>query len=1563
MRRETILIVSIILLSMLYVGQHHTFPTNTAFGMKQREYEGIRIYSLGSGTLRNMNTIYVRGIQKNPYPQYGIRGYSESKIAAQQQPPPSGDWIINSPVEVINETLIINGSIIIVSGGRLTLVNSTLIMNVTYNGEHNITVRGGSRLSLYSSNITSINTNYRYYIYVAPGAVFGSNNSLIGYAGYDDDHPGVLIETRDVAIYDTNFTNCYIPIYLNNTYNVTINGSTIAGDYVGVWIENTTRVVMKYSKLAGGEECLYIYNSSNIRIEGCAVGDSPNTNIEIRNSTDILLVDISSKNYAKANTVTKNIDIYGSANITIENSTIAVSNQQKAGAKQYGILINESSDVKVARSLIKGYVKQSTQTSGASIYQYVTYVAHSANIVLSNNTVSCTTTLVISSYTQDVYQYGIYISSAQHVLVNTTSITNGFTVQGIWGSQPDLYTYGCYVVDSANITIRNSSLSTNFGASTGFISPRIHGCLLQMLRISDSSSIYNTFIGSKEWGYTVIKMNSCINITMAHQRIEESRNGIIVSSSSSITLLYSNITDCGTGIKITNSNRTRIRGGALESSLTDVLIEYSREIALSEVLILGTSSGVKIRYSAYVNTSSVVINGAARGICVEYSNNTLVTGCWVLTEDYGVEILFSNDTLIQHTNVTICEISIHIENATNITLLDSIISDSIWGVKLEYSTNIIWNNTYFYNTTIYIEDKETFANIQIFDSLFNDGPILLIYDTAITISGDYGAILVGYSNITIHDTEASYIFLKNCSRIELMDLTMPSNAIGIYMDMSTNARIVDVDFIGINNIGIFISQATNVSMININDQGEADILIGVYDSRGVLIDEVYSTGSYGILLDSCQNILINDSVILNADHAVEADRCINITIILLWVADCSYGILLDYSENITIMNSSFYGCDYGVYASNSSPVLLGYNTFHNCMVGTYVRGSNSLAIIQYNIVDNCVNGIAIAFKANATIQYNVLENNTYGIKLGAITSLGMPPYTDRVYAVIYGNAITNNDVAIYALVQDGNITILNNNISFNCVGVYIEDIPYPANTIILILFNLITHNEEYSLVLYEGIVSIYGNAFIANSSSVNRIYVDANASCQFSYDYFGNYWSQHTNIDDDQDGIADQPYRVCDGYWDQYPLALPPTILGPKYLVCGIHNETYTNMDIIVYVFVAYPDVTVGFLVDSDTETNITTHPYRFLIDISSLSQSRHYLRINIYTNNVLTLKIVFYVDTESPEIVVDFVNESWISGQIAINISLIDNLALQMAKIYIDGSLNATYSFDGTNKTSIILILDSTAYVDGEHVLVIVTMDRAGNTNELTLRFYVDNTPPEVQILPQNNTYASGLLGINITISENMDLSHIEVYIDGVLEANITAQGITNITVQIDTEKYGDGLHEIEIMVYDLAGNIARGTLHILFDNTQPSINNIVYPENITSDADHVTIYIDASDNTEISRVIVTYSYDNRDWINITAGVVNNTYYASIPVRGDIENITFRVIVIDIAGNKAITKTYTINIVPRKELTTTIERTTTIYRTPGAILGLILVLIITMITIGIIILRRKKGYVPTPEG
>jgi hypothetical protein len=133
------------------------------------------------------------------------------------------------------------------------------------------------------------------------------------------------------------------------------------------------------------------------------------------------------------------------------------------------------------------------------------------------------------------------------------------------------------------------------------------------------------------------------------------------------------------------------------------------------------------------------------------------------------------------------------------------------------------------------------------------------------------------------------------------------------------------------------------------------------------------------------------------------------------------------------------------------------------------------------------------------------------------------------------------------------------------------------------------------------------------------------------------------------------------------------------------------------------------------------------------------------------------------------------------------------------------------------------------------------------------DTTAPTLTISsPSDGSVVSGLVGINVSATDNTGVSRIELYLDGVLFAQSNS---ASATFSWDTLNSTDGTHSLEARAYDAANNVGSKFISVEVRNSPvedaiaPSVA-ITSPSNNSSLGRTTKISISASDNVGISKV-----------------------------------------------------------------------------------------------------------------
>ena len=153
--------------------------------------------------------------------------------------------------------------------------------------------------------------------------------------------------------------------------------------------------------------------------------------------------------------------------------------------------------------------------------------------------------------------------------------------------------------------------------------------------------------------------------------------------------------------------------------------------------------------------------------------------------------------------------------------------------------------------------------------------------------------------------------------------------------------------------------------------------------------------------------------------------------------------------------------------------------------------------------------------------------------------------------------------------------------------------------------------------------------------------------------------------------------------------------------------------------------------------------------------------------------------------------------------------------------------------------------------------MDAEGNASNAGITVSVpDTTAPSIGVIsPINGSIVTGLVSVTNTVSDNVGVVKVELYVDGALSAVATA---APWTLTWDTSKGAAGLHTLLTRAYDAAGNSGTAMVTVTAsipdptggpDISPPSIG-IGYPYNNSTVSGLVKVTNVVSDNVGVVRV-----------------------------------------------------------------------------------------------------------------
>ena len=170
----------------------------------------------------------------------------------------------------------------------------------------------------------------------------------------------------------------------------------------------------------------------------------------------------------------------------------------------------------------------------------------------------------------------------------------------------------------------------------------------------------------------------------------------------------------------------------------------------------------------------------------------------------------------------------------------------------------------------------------------------------------------------------------------------------------------------------------------------------------------------------------------------------------------------------------------------------------------------------------------------------------------------------------------------------------------------------------------------------------------------------------------------------------------------------------------------------------------------------------------------------------------------------------STVSSSIMVSVSATDNVGVERVELYIDGTF-----FGKSNTEPHNFYWNTNDLPDGYYELSAIAYDTSGNighSNSVTV--YVHNqqeqdiTPPVVSITsPADGAHLSKLVKITVLASDNIGVTRMQLYVDGLLKVDKLASAIS---WPWNVKKASSGEHIISSKAYDAAGNVGTASITI---------------------------------------------------------------------------------------------------------------------------------------------------------
>jgi len=228
--------------------------------------------------------------------------------------------------------------------------------------------------------------------------------------------------------------------------------------------------------------------------------------------------------------------------------------------------------------------------------------------------------------------------------------------------------------------------------------------------------------------------------------------------------------------------------------------------------------------------------------------------------------------------------------------------------------------------------------------------------------------------------------------------------------------------------------------------------------------------------------------------------------------------IIEENRTTTIVDGSNTGTVF--YVNTASVTIKEFKVTNGNPTGISLYRSNNSLIMENNVTHN-VGGIVVLYSNNCTVNWNVVEDNP---ERGII-------FTNSRDFTASNNYVYGNKYAIHANVSMNGLIEQNKAYENDYNGIGLQD----GSRNVIVVGNFVKSSVLGAMGIWVDAASnnlIYHNNFVNNTFQAQLV----NSMNSWDNDIEGNYWSNYTGVDNNNDGIGDSPHMLDGSNRDNYPL-------------------------------------------------------------------------------------------------------------------------------------------------------------------------------------------------------------------------------------------------------------------------------------------------------------------------------------------------------------------------------------------------------------------------------------------